>query len=65
MNLLITFAVTVTIGIIGASWLGVLIDKMTSSFVSLTIFFPLFFLTVWLSWRLSVRLTAPKSTNPA
>ena len=55
MNLLITFAVTVTIGIIGASWLGVLIDKMTSSFVSLAIFFPLFFLTVWLSWRLSVR----------
>jgi hypothetical protein len=65
MNLLITFLVTVTIGIIGASWLGVLIDKMTSSFVSLVIFFPLFFLTVWLSWRLSVRLTAPKSTNPA
>jgi len=65
MNLLITFVVTVTLGIIGASWLGVLIDKMTSSFVSLAIFFPLFFLTVWLSWRLSVRLTAPKSTNPA
>ena len=65
MNLLITFLITVTLGIAGAAWVGVLIDKMTSSFVSLAIFFPLFFLTVWLSWRMSVRLTAPKSTNPA
>jgi ABC-type dipeptide/oligopeptide/nickel transport system permease component len=65
MNLLITFLVTVTIGIVGASWVGVLIDRMTSPFVSLLIFFPLFFLTIWLSWRLSVRLTAPKSANPA
>lgn len=65
MNLLITFLVIVILGITGVAWVGVLVDKMTSSFVSLAIFFPLFFLTVWLSWRLSVRLTAPKSTNPA
>jgi len=45
--------------------MGVLIDRMTSSFVSLFVFFPLFFLTIWLSWRLAVRLTAPKSTNRA
>ena len=65
MNLLVTFLVCVTIGIIGATWMGVLIDRMTSSFVSLFVFFPLFFLTIWLSWRLAVRLTAPKSTNAA
>ncbi len=65
MNLLVTFLVIVTIGIVGASWVGVLIDKMTSPFVSLLIFFPVFFLTIWLSWKLAVRLTAPKSTHPA
>lgn len=35
MNLLITFLVTVAAGIFGAAWIGVLIDKMTSPFISL------------------------------
>ena len=35
MNLLITFLITVSIGIFGAAWVGVLVDKMTSPFVSL------------------------------
>ena len=61
MNLLVTFLITVTIAIVGVSWLGVLIDKMTSPFVSLLVFFPAFFLTIWLSWKLSVKLTAPKT----
>jgi ABC-type dipeptide/oligopeptide/nickel transport system permease component len=65
VNLLITFLITVTIGIVGVSWLGVLIDSMTSSFVSLLIFFPLFFLTIWLMWKLSVKLTEPKATTRA
>jgi ABC-type dipeptide/oligopeptide/nickel transport system permease component len=63
VNLLITFLITVTIGIFGAAWVGVLIDKMTSPFISLLIFFPLFFLTIWLTWRLSVKLTEPKATT--
>jgi len=65
VNLLITFLVTVIIGIAGVSWLGVLIDKMTSPFISLLIYFPLFFLTIWLTWRLSVKLTEPKTTTHA
>jgi hypothetical protein len=65
MNLLITFLATVTVGIVGVSWLGVIIDKMTSPFISLLIFFPLFFLTILVAWKLSVRLTEPKSTTPA
>jgi hypothetical protein len=35
---------------------------MTSPFVSLLVFFPLLFLTVWLTWRLSVKFTEPKPT---
>jgi len=60
MNLLITFLVTVTLAIVGVSWAGVLIDKMTSPFVSLVVFFPLFFLAIFVAWKLSVKFTAPK-----
>ena len=65
MNLLITFLVVVAAGILGAAWVGVLVDKMTSSFTSLLVFFPLFFVTIWLAWKLSVKLTEPKATTRA
>jgi hypothetical protein len=65
MNLLITFIVTVAAGIIGVAWIGVLIDKMTSPFISLLVFFPMLFLTIWLAWRLSVKFTEPKATTGA
>lgn len=65
MNLLITFLITVTIGISGVAWLAVILDKMTSPFVSLVVFFPLMFGAIWLTWRLSIKLTEPKSTSQA
>jgi ABC-type dipeptide/oligopeptide/nickel transport system permease component len=65
VNLLVTFIIAVTIGIFGAAWVGVLIDKMTSPFVSLLVFFPVFFLTIWLAWKLAVKFTEPKTTTPA
>ena len=65
MNLLVTFLITVSIGIFGAVWMGVLIDKLSSPFVSLLIFFPVFFLTIWLSWKLAVKFTEPKATTQA
>jgi hypothetical protein len=61
MNLLITFIVTAAIGIFGVVWVGVLVDKLSSPFVSLVVFFPLLSLVLWLAWRLSVKLTEPKS----
>jgi ABC-type dipeptide/oligopeptide/nickel transport system permease component len=62
MALLVTFLVTATIGIVGVSWAGVIIDKMTSPFISLTVFFPLFFLIIFVAWKFSVKLTEPKTT---
>jgi len=62
VKLLITFLIAVTLGIVGATWAGVLIDKMTSPFISLVVFFPLFFLTIFVAWKLSVKFTAPKTT---
>jgi hypothetical protein len=62
VNLLVTFVISITIGIVGVAWIGVIVDKMTSPFVSLLVFFPLLFLTIWLTWRLSVKFTEPKPT---
>jgi hypothetical protein len=63
MNLLVTFLIIVTLGIVGVSWAGVLIDKMSTPFVSLTVFFPLFFLTIFVAWKLAVKFTAPKTAG--
>jgi hypothetical protein len=65
VNLLITFLVTVTIAVVGAAWVGVVIDRMTSPFISLLVFFPVMFLAVWLAWRFAVKFTAPKATPSA
>jgi hypothetical protein len=61
MNLLITFLVAIIFAIGGIAWLGVIIDRFTSPFMSLAIFFPMFFLTIYLVWKLAVKLTEPKT----
>ena len=61
MNLLVTFCITVMVAVAGASWAGVLIDRVTSSFVSLAVFFPLFFVAIYAAWKLSVKFTEPKT----
>lgn len=60
MNLLVTFVISATIALGGIAWLSVIIDKFTSSFTSLLIFFPLFFATIYVAWKLSVKFTEPK-----
>ncbi|MCC6888548.1 MAG: hypothetical protein IT536_08450 [Hyphomicrobiales bacterium] len=64
MNLLITYLLTVSVGIVGVAWLSVIVDRMTSPFISLLVFFPLMFGAIWVMWRLSIKLTEPKSTTP-
>ena len=66
MNLLLTFLVSVAVAIFALSWVGVIIDRYTSSFTSLLIYFPLFFLTIFAVWKFSVKITEPKSgTTPS
>ncbi len=61
MNLLVTFLVMVTVAVVGAAWVGVIIDRMTSPFISLVVFFPVFFLVIWLAWRFAVKFTEPRA----
>ena len=64
MNLLTTFVIAIVIAIFGLAWIGVLVDKLTSPFISLLVFFPLLFLAIWLTWRLAVKITEPKAGTP-
>jgi hypothetical protein len=61
VNLLITYFFTTLIGQSIVVGVGVLVDYYYPSAISLLVFFPLFFLMFWLTWRLSVRLTEPKT----
>ena len=61
MNLLITYFITILIGQSIVVGIGILADLYFSSFVSLLVFFPLFFGMFWVAWRLSVWLTEPKT----
>jgi hypothetical protein len=61
VNLLVTYLVLVTISTVGTAWLGVVVDHMSSPFISLFVFFPLFFGGIWLAWKLAVHLTEPKA----
>ena len=65
MNLLITYFVTVAVAVSTAAWLGVVIERMASPFISLLVFFTLLVLAIWLSWRFAVKFTAPKTTPSA
>jgi hypothetical protein len=63
MNLLITYVLCVVLGQAAVIGVALAADHFySSSFISLMIFFPLFFGMFWLAWRVSVRLTEPKIT---
>jgi hypothetical protein len=61
VNLLITYLVTTLIGQSLVVAVGALVDYYYPSAISLLVFFPLFFLMFWITWRLSVKLTEPKA----
>lgn len=63
MNLLITFIVTTLIAQSVVVAIGSLVDYYWPSAISLMIFFPLFFLTFWVTWKFSVKFTEPKTTD--
>ena len=60
MRLLLTFIVTVVSSVGVMCLFCVLVERLTSSsFISLLLFFPLFFLTIVGSWLVSVKMTQP------
>jgi hypothetical protein len=60
MSLIVTYIFIVAGAVFGIASLCVMIENWTSPFTSLFLFFVLFFLTIWVSWVVSVKLTRPK-----
>jgi hypothetical protein len=61
MRLLLTFIVTVLSSVGAVCLFCILVERLTSSsFISLLLFFPLFFVTIVGSWLVSVKITQPK-----
>lgn len=62
MNLLLAYFVIILLGQSAVIGIALAADRFYSPFVSLLIFFPLFFGMFWLAWRIAVRITEPKPT---
>ncbi len=60
MNLLVTFIIIVVVTIGALVGLTLVIERMTSPFISLSAFFPLLALGIYIAWKLSVKITEPK-----
>ena len=60
MSLLVTYIFIVAGAVFGIASFCVMLEKWTSPFTSLLVFFALFFLTIWVSWLVSIWLTRPK-----
>jgi hypothetical protein len=61
MSLLLVYIVSVIIGQSIAITTGLLVDRYYSSYGGLMVFIALYFFMFWLTWKISVRITEPKS----
>ena len=61
MNLLIVFIVAMLIGQSISITMGLVVERTFSSYAGLITFIVFYFLMFYAAWRVSVRLTAPRS----
>ena len=65
MNLLVIYIVCVVIGQSVTIGVGLTIDRLYSSHVSLIVSIAMYFLVFWIAWKVAVRLTEPKAESSA
>lgn len=61
MSLLVTYIATVLVGQGLAVSIGLLVDRLYSSYAGLVVFIPLYFAVFYLAWRFAVRITEPRT----
>ena len=61
MSLLIAYVICLLIGQSITIAVGLTIDRMYSPAVSLPVSIALYFVMFWVTWKLAVRITEPKS----
>jgi hypothetical protein len=65
MVLIVYYVVFMILGDFAAYFLGLIVEREFGGQVSLIVFLALYFLFLWVSWLLAVKLTEPKATTPA
>ena len=65
VKLIVYYLVLVIVGDLAAYLIGLGTEHAFGGYVSLLVFLALYFLVLWISWILAVRLTAPKPAAPA
>ena len=63
MQLLVYYIVFMIAGDLGAYVIGLVTERTFGQQASLIVFLALYFLFLWLSWVLAVRLTEPKQVQ--
>ena len=63
VSLIVYYVVFMIVGDFAAYFLGLFTEYEWGSQVSLIVFLALYFLFLWVSWVLAVRVTRPKSTE--
>jgi len=62
MKLLVAFILLLAVAQSISVGMGLLVDRVYSSYAGLLVFIGLYFFMFWLSWQTAVRVTAPKDT---
>ena len=63
VSLIVYYVVFMVVGDLAAYFLGLFTEYEWGSQVSLIVFLALYFLFLWVSWVLAVRVTRPKSAE--
>jgi hypothetical protein len=65
MVLIAYYVVFMILGDFAAYFLGLIVERELGGEISLIVFLALYFLFLWISWLLAVRLTEPKPSAAA
>jgi hypothetical protein len=64
VQLIVYYVIFMIAGDLASYFIGLIIEREFGGQVSLIVFLALYFLFLWISWLLAVRITEPKHTEP-
>jgi hypothetical protein len=65
MRLVIYFILITAVANLATYFIGLTVESMWGSAASLIVFLSLYFLSIWIAWKLAVWLTGPKTEAAA
>jgi hypothetical protein len=65
VKLIVYYLVLVITGDFAAYFIGLGVERAFGGHISLLVFLALYFLILWIAWKLAVRLTESKPAEPA